>query len=83
MIACAALITLWVLLGSWTSVFPGTLNRLFGLGYSFKDEWGVSGGTFTAFTLGTLAVVVVVSIIGYVQARGVRANEVPVTVAPA
>jgi amino acid transporter len=83
MIACAALITLWVLLGSWTSVFPGTLNRLFGLGYSFKDEWGVSGSTFTAFTLGTLAVIIIVSVIGYLQGRDVRADEVSVAVAPA
>jgi amino acid transporter len=83
MIACAALITFWVLLGSWTSVFPGTLNRLLGLGYSFQDEWGVSGSTFTAFTLGTLVVVVVVSVIGYLQARDVRADEVAVAVAPA
>ena len=83
MIACASLITLWVLLGSWTSVFPGTLNRLLGLGYSFNDQWGVSGSTFTAFTLGTLAVIVVVSVIGYLQAGGVRADEVPVAVAPA
>jgi len=83
MIACAALITLWVLLGSWTSVFPGTLNRLFGLDYSFKDQWGVSGSTFTAFTLGTLAVIVIVSVIGYLQARSVRTNEVAVAAAPA
>jgi hypothetical protein len=83
MIACAALITLWVLLGSWTSVFPGTLNRLFGLGYSFKDQWGVSGSTFTAFTLGTLAVIIIVSVIGYLQGRDVRADEVSVAVAPA
>ena len=83
MVASAGLITLWVLLGSWTAVFPGTLNRLFGLGYSFKDEWGVSGSTFTAFTLGTLAVIVVISVIGYLQAGGVRTNEVSVAVAPA
>lgn len=44
---------------------------------------GVSGGTFTTFTLGTLVVVVVISIIGYLQARGVRTNEVSVAVAPA
>ncbi len=83
MIACSALITFWVLLGSWTSVFPGTLNRLLGLDYSFEDQWGVSGSTFTAFTLGTVAVIVVVSVIGYLQARVVRADEVAVAVAPA
>src|SRR5262249_44589402 len=83
MIVSAALITFWVLLGSWTSVFPGTLNHVFGLGYSFKDEWGVSGSTFTAFTLGTLVVVVAISVIGYLQAKDVREDEVLVAVAPA
>ena len=82
MIGCATLITLWVLLGSWTSVFPGTLNRLFGLGYSFNDQWGVSGSTFTAFTLGTLVVIVIISVLGYLQARSVRANVVSVALAP-
>jgi amino acid transporter len=82
MLGCAGLITLWVLLGSWTSVFPGTLNRLFGLSYSFKDQWGVSGSTFTAFTLGTLAVILIISVLGYLQAGGIRSNEVTVAVAP-
>jgi amino acid transporter len=83
MIVCATLITFWVLLGSWTSVFPGTLNRLFGQSYSFNDQWGVAGSTFTAFTLGTMAVIVAVSVIGYSQAGGVRSNEVSVAIAPA
>jgi amino acid transporter len=83
MIVSAGLITLWVLLGSWTSVFPGTLNRLFGQSYSFHDDWGVAGSTFTAFTLGTLAVIIIVSVIGYLQAREVRSNEVSVAIAPA
>jgi amino acid transporter len=76
MIGSATLITLWVLLGSWTSVFPGTLNRLFGLSYSFQDQWGVSGATFTAFTLGTLVVIVALSVLGYLQARAVRQDVV-------
>ncbi len=82
MLGCAALITLWVLLGSWTSVFPGTLNRLFGLSYSFKTEWGVSGATFTLFTLGTLAVIILISLAGYIQARNLRRGELPLA-APA
>jgi amino acid transporter len=81
MAASAAIITLWVLLGSWTSVFPGTLNRLFGLHYSFQDSWGVSGATFTAFTLGTLVVIVVVSVAGYLSGRTVRLDEVAVAIA--
>jgi amino acid transporter len=80
MAVSAGIITLWVILGSWTSVFPGTLNHLLGLHYSFQDSWGVSGATFTAFTLGTLAVIVVVSVAGYLSGRLVRLDEVAVTI---
>ena len=45
----------WVALGSWVAVFPGTLERLFGLDYDFQETWGVSQATFELFTLGTLA----------------------------
>ncbi len=30
----------WVALGSWVAVFPGTLERLFGLDYDFEQTWG-------------------------------------------
>ena len=39
LLACVALITFWVALGSWTAVFPGTLDRLLGLSYSFDENW--------------------------------------------
>jgi hypothetical protein len=29
---------LWVALGSWVAVFPGALEKLFGLGCDFHDE---------------------------------------------
>ena len=32
------LTTLWVGLGSWVAVFPGTLEKLFGFGYDLHDE---------------------------------------------
>jgi amino acid transporter len=32
------LTTLWVAVGSWVAVLPGTLEELFGLGYDFKDQ---------------------------------------------
>jgi amino acid transporter len=51
------LITLGVALGSWVAVFPGTLEKLFGLSYDFFGTWGVGRGTFEALTLGTLAVI--------------------------
>ncbi|GAA0461965.1 putative amino acid permease [Paractinoplanes deccanensis] len=63
----------WVLLGSWVAVFPGTLEALFGLDYSFTDIWGVSQATFEAFTLGTLGVLLVLGIAGY--ARGARVRN--------
>lgn len=64
----------WIALGSWVAVFPGTLEALFNLDYSFKDYWGVSQGTFEAFTLGTLAVIAALGIIGYILGAPVRAH---------
>ena len=52
------LTTGWILLGSWVAVFPGMLERLFGVGYGFEDSWGVSQAKFEALTLGTLAMIV-------------------------
>src|SRR5262249_23417546 len=46
MLACVVLITFWVSLGSWTAVFPGTLNNLLGHSYSFHAEKGVSQAKF-------------------------------------
>jgi amino acid transporter len=66
------LVTFWIALGSWVAVFPDTLERLFGVGYAFKGTWGVSQGTFEALTLGTLAVIVAVGLVGYGLGSGVR-----------
>jgi glutamate:GABA antiporter len=66
------LTTFWVALGSFVAVFPGVLEELFGLSYDFKDEWGVSRGTYEALTLGTLAVVLAIAVIGYALGRSVR-----------
>jgi amino acid transporter len=66
------LTTGWILLGSWVAVFPDTLERVFGVGYDFKDSWGVSQGTFEALTLGTLGVILVVGLVGYALGAGVR-----------
>jgi amino acid transporter len=66
------LTTFWVALGSFVAVFPGTLESVFGLSYDFRDEWGVSRATYEVLTLGTLAVVFAIAIIGYVLGRSVR-----------
>jgi amino acid transporter len=78
MLACSGLITFWVILGSITAVFPGVLNHVFGLGYSIKEEWGVSGSTFFGFTLGTLAVIIAVAVAGYIAAGNVRSKTVDI-----
>ena len=57
------------------AVFPGTLERLFGLDYDFEETWGVSQATFELFTLGTLAVLGVLGAVGYLRARPVRAER--------
>jgi amino acid transporter len=66
------LVTGWIALGSWVAVFPDTLERLFGVGYGFKDTWGVSQGTFEALTLGTLAAILILALVGYALGSGVR-----------
>jgi glutamate:GABA antiporter len=72
-----ALTTFWIALGSWEAVFPGSLEPIFGVDYgSFKAAWGVSRGKFEALTLGTLAVIIVLSLAGYWAAARVRRQEV-------
>jgi amino acid transporter len=72
------LTTGWMVLGSWVALFPGTLDRLFGNSYSIQDSYGVTRIRFEAFTLGTLAVIVVVAAVGYWSGAAVRAQTVEV-----
>jgi glutamate:GABA antiporter len=74
----AGLATLWVALGSWVAVFPGTLEQLFGVRYDFTEEWGVGRATFEALTLGTLAVILLIALVGYALSRDVRARAVEI-----
>ena len=71
-----SLITGWMALGSWVAIFPGTLEQLFGKSYSIEDTYGVSRLRFEVFTLGTLAVIVLIGIAGYIAGAGVRAKTV-------
>jgi hypothetical protein len=81
---CGGLTTFWIALGSWVAVFPGTLERLFHVPYDFKDEWGVSRWRFEAFTLGTLGVIVLIAIVGFILGARVREQtvEAPLEAAP-
>jgi glutamate:GABA antiporter len=76
-----ALITAWVALGSWAGVFPGVLERLFGIDYDFVDTWGVGRGRFELYTWATLGVVVAFAIAGYVAGTSVR-NDIVATEGP-
>jgi amino acid transporter len=76
------LTTFWIALGSWVAIFPDTLERLFGVGYGFKDSWSVSQATFEVLTLGTLAVIVVFGVIGYLAGAGVRGDTVEIPIEP-
>ena len=67
--ACTILIYAWVLIGSWTTVFPGTIESALGFHYDFLDEWSVSRQTFETFTLGTLVIIALCCLVGYVWAR--------------
>jgi glutamate:GABA antiporter len=79
-IACG-LIIFWTALGSWVAVFPGTLEKLFGIAYDFHGTWGVSRGTFETLTLGTLAVILLIALVGYWTGRDVRRDAVEVAIA--
>lgn len=66
---CAALVYAWILVGSWSALFPGVLEGLFGIGYDFHDVWGLSRTAFEVFTLGTVAVLLLVGAFGVAVAR--------------
>src|SRR5437868_5451884 len=72
------LITGWILLGSWVAVFPDTLERVFGVGYGFKGNWGVGRGEFELLTLGTLAIIVAFAFVGYRAGGAVRRDVVEI-----
>ncbi len=72
LLAAGGLVTFWIALGTWAAVFPGTLEALFGVDYDFVEEWGVSQGRFTLLSLGTLAAVVAIALVGYAMGRRVR-----------
>jgi amino acid transporter len=77
-----AVITFWVALGSWVAVFPDTIEKVVGVDYGpFKDAWGVSRVKFEVYTLGTLGVVVLIGILGYLAGAETRSEVATVPVA--
>lgn len=72
MAVAAGVTTSLAALGIWVAVFPGTLERVFGLEYLFLDHWGVLRLRFEVFTLATLAALTIIAVAGYLQGRTVR-----------
>ncbi|MDX6485539.1 MAG: glutamate:GABA antiporter, partial [Gaiellaceae bacterium] len=70
--ASTILTTFWIALGSFTALFPGVMERIFSVPFDFKDAWGVGRGTYEALALGTMAIVIVIGIIGYMAGGRVR-----------
>jgi amino acid transporter len=68
----SSIITFWVILGSFVAVFPGVLEKVFGVPYDFVDNWGVSRAKFEVYTLVTLGIIVGIAIIGYLAGANVR-----------
>jgi amino acid transporter len=79
--ASTVLVTFWIALGSFQAVFPDVLEKLFGVGYNFKGTWSVSRATFEVLTLGTLAVIGVLGLVGYWFGRSVREDTATVELA--
>jgi amino acid transporter len=73
----------WIILGSWIAVFPDTIENLVGAGYNFHDYWGISRLRFETFTLGTLVVIALIGIAGYIAGADVRRTRVDVPLEPA
>jgi amino acid transporter len=69
-------ITAWVALGSFAGIFPGVLEKIFGVSYDFGDNWGVTRGRYEAYTFGTLAVILAFGIVGYMAGASVRREVV-------
>jgi amino acid transporter len=70
------LVTAWIALGTWVAIFPGVLERVFGVSYDFLDEWGLSRAKFEAYTIGTLLVIVAFAVAGYLAGARVRDDTV-------
>jgi len=68
--------TAFVAFGSWVSIFPGTLEALVGMPHDFSKAQGVSYASFEALTLGTLAFIIVMALIGYWRGAPLRRSGI-------
>jgi amino acid transporter len=64
-----SIVMFWIGLGAIVAIAPGMLENLLGIDYDFTEVWGLDQGTVEAFTLGTLAVLAAIAVVGYAVAR--------------
>jgi glutamate:GABA antiporter len=78
-----SLCTAFILLASFVAVFPDVIEKALGVGYNFKDTWGITRLRFEVFTFGTLAVIIAFAVVCYGLGRPVREQPAEAELAPA
>ncbi|MEI7761551.1 MAG: APC family permease [Thermoleophilia bacterium] len=80
LLCCATVTTFFCVVGSLEAVIPGLIWKLVGEDYgSFFEAWGVSRSRFEILTLGSLAVVFLIAVVGYLAGGKVRQQDVAVS----
>ena len=69
MAVCSITTTALVLFGTWSAVFPGTIEVATGYSYDVEATFGVSRLQFEVFTLGTLLVILVLAVVSVLIGR--------------
>ncbi len=77
--AAVVLVTGFMVIGSWVALFPGLLENWLGGTYVWSDNWSISRLQFETFTLGTLAVFLIVALVGYSMGAPTRRESVVVS----
>jgi amino acid transporter len=65
---------IYICIGSIGVVFPGALEAIFGLEYDFQEIWGMAQSDVQLFTFGTMLVVILIAVAGYLGGKKVRAG---------
>lgn len=76
-LAMGTIVFAYIVVGSINVLFPNVLPGFFSIPYSFESSWGVSAARFEAFTLGTVVVVILIAVVGFIFSAKVRGDLVP------
>ncbi len=81
MLVAAVLTTFFTAVGSIEALVPGLIWKILGQDYgSFVEAWGVTRTRFEVLTLGSVAIVIVLALIGYSAGKRVRDQDVTVPI---